>query len=82
MERLESDPNIKYDLTKTHMIGYDLGAHFLHHVAFHFKTRNPLNLFPPQINRLTGLDPAGMFQFGGFLFAFFAVEDIQRSTAV
>lgn len=86
MERLRNDNLINFRPLNCHFIGYDLGAHYLHHLAMKIRDENNFPGTPTglaqRVDRLTGLDPAGLFQFGPFLFQFFGVTQIQRSTAV
>ncbi len=63
------------------MVGYDLGAHLLHMVAFEINFNYALDFPTNRVARLTGLDPAGLFQFGSFLFFFFQVKEFSRNTA-
>lgn len=84
MKRLNEDVLINFNAAKTHMIGYDLGAHYLHMVAFEISALafgGFLNA-DAKVQRLTALDPAGLFQFGPFLFAFFQVKAVIKGTAM
>lgn len=83
MDKLSKDSLINFDFSKTHFIGYDLGAHVVNSVAqWYGESANYLQPYwTNRIDRITGLDPAGMFQFGGFIFQYFGVNSIKRSTA-
>lgn len=63
------------------MIGYSLGAHLANHIARQIQNKTPLLSFPKTISQLTGLDPAGIFKYGDFLFLFFNVETFRKGHA-
>jgi pimeloyl-ACP methyl ester carboxylesterase len=79
MDRLVNDMLIKFDIFNIHMIGYDLGAHFAHMIAHEIQVWKGFGF--GRIKRITGLDPAGLFQFGEFLFAMFNVKILKAGKA-
>ena len=77
---MSKDPLITFNKYNMHVIGFSLGAHLGNHIAKQVESNAPLLSFS-KIDQLTGLDPAGLFKYGDFLFFFFNVETIKKGHA-
>lgn len=80
MNKMNKDTLINFDLQKIHMIGYSLGAHLAYNAAKQINENSFLQTL--KIDRLTGLDPSGLFKYGDFLFPFFNCNKFFRGKAV
>lgn len=78
---MSKDSLIKFNKNNMHVIGFSLGAHLGNHIAKQVKSNAPFP-YTDKIDHLTGLDPAGLFKYGDFLFFFFNVETIRKGNAV
>lgn len=81
MDRLTKDTLINFSKKNIHMVGFSLGAHLANHIARQVKNNAPTFSLDKTISHLTGLDPAGLFKYGEFLFSFFNVEKFGKDYA-
>lgn len=78
---MSKDSLINFDKKNVHVIGFSLGAHLANHIAKQVQDNSPLLSFD-KVSQLTGLDPAGLFKYGDFLYSFFNVETFRKGHAM
>lgn len=80
---MSQDTLIGFNKNNVHLIGFSLGAHLVNHIAKEVKNQSPIFPFPlfEKVSHSTGLDPAGLFKYGDFLFMFFNVETFRKGNA-